>query len=239
MTISSAAARAFEVIEARERDVMRSYTDGGLPQYDDVRVEPRVEASMDPLSVAAPPDALFVILDERGQERFTRDGGLAIVNGAISDRAGHPLLGYRNETSALAPLRADPVDVSLGLLRDVRVEADGTVGYAKVLLDPKTGARETLRVTIGRLALARFPAASKLHPVGVTQVSAPAGIVPHLGRPGDGNFASLVLHARERSGVDRDLGLARLQEAYLAFDALRAAHRVQGNLEKTSMDLLK
>lgn len=239
MTIPSAAERAFEVIGVRERDVMRSYTDGGLPLYDDVRAKPRVEASTDPLSVASPPDALFVILDERGQERFTRDGGLTFANGAVSDREGRPLLGYRNETSALGPLRADPVDVSLGLVRDLRIEADGSVDYAKALVDPKTGARETQRVTIGRIAVARFPAASKLHAVGATQVSAPTGIVPHLGRPGDGNFGSLALHVRERSGVDIDLGLERLQEAYLAFDALRAAHKVQGSIEKTSMDLLK
>lgn len=239
MSISSAVERAFETIGARERDVVRSYADGGLPQYNDVRGEPRVERSADPLSVAAPSNALFIVADARGQERFTRDGAFTFANGTVCDRDGQMLLGYRSDASAIGPLRADPVDVTLGLVQDLRVEADGSVDYAKALVDPKTGLRENRRIPIGRIALARFPAASNLHAVGATHVAAPAGTIPHIGRAGDGNFGSLTLHVRERSGVDIDLGLERLQEAYIAFDALRAAHKAQGSVEKTSMDLLK
>ncbi|MDQ6823532.1 MAG: hypothetical protein M3Z07_03455 [Candidatus Eremiobacteraeota bacterium] len=239
MSISSAVGRAFETIGARERDVMRSYADGAIPQYNDVRTEARTEPSADPLAVAAPANGLFIVKDERGDQRFTRDGGFTFTNGAVSDRAGRPLLGYHADTGPLAPLHADPVDVSLGLVRDLRIEADGLVSYAKALVDPKTGARESHRVTIGRIALARFPAASNVHLAGTALIAAPAGVVPHVGRPGDGNFESLILHARERSGIDIDLSLERLQEAYIAFDALRAAHKAQGSVEKTSMDLLK
>lgn len=239
MTVSSAAERAFETIAARERDVLRAYTDGGVPQFDDVRVEPRVETSADPLSVAAPADAFFVATDERGQERYTRDGSLKYVNGSVCDRDGHPLLGYYDHAASPSPLRAEAVDVRLGLVGDLRIDADGAVSYAKTVVDPKTGARESRRILIGRIALARFPAASKLHQTGATQFAAPAGILPHLGRPGDGNFGLLRTRARERSEVDIDLGLERLQEAYVAFDALRAAHKAQGSVEKTSMDLLK
>lgn len=239
MSISPAVERAFEAIGARERDLMRAYADGGLPQYDDVRAAPRVEPSPDPLSVAAPANALFIVADVRGQERFTRDGGFTFANGTLSDRNGHPILGYRDDASEIGPLRADPVDVSLGIVRDLRVEADGSVDYAKALVDPKTGLRENHRVAIGRIALARFPAASKLQAVGEAHVAAPAGTVPHIGRAADGNFDPLTLHVRERSAVDIDLGLERLQEAYIAFDALRAAHKAQGSVEKTSMDLLK
>lgn len=239
MSISSAVGKAFETIGARERDVLRSYTDGALPQYNDVRTEARIETSADPLAVAAPANALFIVKDEHGGERFTRDGGFTFTKGMVCDRARRPLLGYRDDAGPLVPLRADPVDASLGLVRDLRVEADGSMSYAKSLVDPKNGVRESHRVTIGRIGLARFPAASNVHLAGTALVAAPAGIVPHVGRPGDGNFESLTLHARERSGIDIDLSLERLQEAYIAFDALRAAHKAQGSVEKTSMDLLK
>ena len=44
---------------------------------------------------------------------------------------------------------------------------------------------------------------------------------------------------RERSRVDVDESLARLKDAYLAFEALQAAEAAKGRLGKTAMDLLK
>jgi len=44
---------------------------------------------------------------------------------------------------------------------------------------------------------------------------------------------------RERSRVDLDQSLARLKEAYVAFEAMQAAQTARGRLGKTAMDLLK
>ena len=92
---------------------------------------------------------------------------------------------------------------------------------------------------VGRVALARFAAATRLETIDHTRWLAPPGVPPHVGVPGDGNFLPLVLHAHRRSGIDPLTGIDRLQESYMAFDALRAAHNAQGRVEKIAMDLLK
>jgi hypothetical protein len=106
-------------------------------------------------------------------------------------------------------------------------------------VDPRTGARELQRIAVGRIALARFAAGTRLQPVDAAHAAAPAGILPHTGMPGDGNFPALSASAPAERTTELDLGLQRLQEAYLALDALRAADKAQGSVEKTAMDLLK
>ena len=71
------------------------------------------------------------------------------------------------------------------------------------------------------------------------RLAAPPGVIPHIGLPEDGNFAALRTHARDRGRLDLVAGLDRLSEAYLSFDALRAAHRARGEAERTALDLLK
>lgn len=44
---------------------------------------------------------------------------------------------------------------------------------------------------------------------------------------------------RERSRINVDESLARLKDAYLAFDALQAAEAAKAHVGKTAMDLLK
>ncbi len=44
---------------------------------------------------------------------------------------------------------------------------------------------------------------------------------------------------RERSRVDLDASLARLKDAYVAFDALAAAETAKQRLGKTAMDVVK
>jgi hypothetical protein len=63
-------------------------------------------------------------------------------------------------------------------------------------------------------------------------------VVPHIGTARDGNFESLRPFARESSGINLDLSLQRLEDAYLALDAIRAAGKAQGSVQKTAMDLL-
>ena len=68
---------------------------------------------------------------------------------------------------------------------------------------------------------------------------APAGIAPHVGVPADAAFAALTTHARDLGRLDVVAGIEKLNEAYRAFDALRAANHARGTVEKTTMDLLK
>lgn len=239
MTVGAAAARAFETIRAREDDVLQAYTPGAAPKRADVAKDATSAPVADALAVTASQGDYFVTSDERGRLTFTRDGSFRCSDGALLDAAGHPVYGYRGDGATLAPLRADRVDVALGLTDDARIAPDGTVSYERVTIDPRTGARETRDVPIGRLALARFPAGTRPAQADATHVLAGEGTVPHFGRPGDGHFAPVAPNRREQSGIDIDTGLQRLQEAYVALDALRAAHVAERHVEKTAMDLLK
>lgn len=239
MLISNAAARALDEVAVRERDVLQAYAPGAAPVHTDVAKPPAARPVLDPLCVAPPADAYFVTSDERGRMLFTRDGDFRLRDGALVDAQGQPMLGFSHDGAPLRPLQADAVDAALGYLKTARVEPDGTLTYERSTIDPRTGRRELQRAVVGRLALARFAPGTKFQAVDPQHVAAPLGITPHIGHAGDGNFGAVTAFARESSGIDLDLGLQRLQEAYLALDAIRAAGKAQGTLEKTAMDLLK
>lgn len=239
MLISNAATRALDEIAARERDVLHAYAPGAMPEHSDVSRFVSSQRSLDPLSVALPADTYFLTSDDRGRTIFTRDGSFSMNGGSLVDAQGHPVLGYAGTGAALAPLTADAVDVGLGFVQSASIGPDGSVTYERSTIDPRTGRRETQRTCIGRLALARFAPGTKLQAVDAQHAGAPPGIVPHVGCAGDGNFGALTPYARESSGIDIDASLERLQEAYLALDAIRAAGKAQGGVEKTTMDLLK
>lgn len=239
MTVGAATARAFETIRAREEDVLKAYTPGATPLRPDVARPASAGYTPDPLSIAAPPNAYFITADDRGRLAFTRDGGFQWKNGALLDAAGHPVYGIRAPNAPLAPLRADDVDAALGLTADVQIQPDGAVTFERTTIDPRTGVRETRRESLGQIALARFAPGTKLTQTGASHFTAPPDAPPHVGRPGDGNFETVTPYRRENSSIDLDTGLQRLQEAYMALDALRAAHSAQGHVEKTAMDLLK
>ena len=239
MLISAAAARAVEDVSVRERDVMQAFTPGAAPERGDVAKPERAQTVADPLCAAPPPGTYFVTSDDRGRRLYTRDGSFSFSGGVLVDTHGHPMLGYASDGAPLSPLRADPVDTALGYARGAQVDAGGVVSYERAAIDPRTGRSEPQRTVIGQLALARFAPATKLQAVDPQHAAAPPGILPHVGRPGDGNFAALVPFARESSGIDVDRGLRRLQEAYLAVDAIRAAVMAQNGLDKGAMDLLK
>lgn len=239
MLISNATTRALDDIAVRERDVLQAYAPGAAPLRSDVVKPQTAQPVLDPLCVAPPSDAYFVTSDDRGRTLFTRDGDFKLQNGTLVDAQGQPMLGYSRDGSPLGPLRADAVDAALGYANTARIETDGTVTYERSTIDPRTGRRELQRAVMGRLALARFAPGTKFQAVDPQHVAAPIGIMPHIGHAGDGNFGAVTPFARESSGIDIDLGLQRLQEAYLALDAIRAAGKAQGSVEKTTMDLLK
>jgi len=229
MLISDSTARALENVAARERDVLRS-----LPAENSTAADPYGTQ----IACEAPSGAYFITRDESGRRLFVRCSALYLNGADLTDGNGHPILGYASPGAALQPLRVDPVDVSLGLTQNARAGSDGTVTYDRSIIDPATGDRTFQHLTIGRLALARFPAGTRLSGDD-SYASAPAGIAPHVGVPGDGAFAPLRSPLQMARSVDLDSGLVRLQEAYLALDALRAAGAAQGNVQKTVMDLLK
>jgi hypothetical protein len=149
------------------------------------------------------------------------------------------VLGAATNGGSIGALSIDPVDAALGRARNVRVETDGSLAYERWSIDPRSGAREAQRVVAGRIALARFPAGTRLERQRDGTMAAPPSIVPHVGAPSDGAFAALQTLRRTGSGIDIDASLARLKDAYDAFDALQAAQAAKGHLGKTAMDLLK
>ncbi|MDP9016728.1 MAG: hypothetical protein M3N19_00215 [Candidatus Eremiobacteraeota bacterium] len=239
MMVSPSSSRALDEIAKRQQDLRTAYTAGGGATHHDVLTTAKSMFTLDPLSAVAPADSYFVARDERGRQVYTRDGAFHLQDNMLVDRFDQPVQGYNKDSGALAPLRIDPVDVALGRTADLQVGADGSLTYGRTAIDPRTGAPEQTRVCVGRLALARFSAATQLQAVDATRSLAPPGVVPHMGVAGDGNFGAIAPHQEEGSRVDFNLGIERLQEAYLAFDALRAAHSAQGKVEKTAMDLLK
>ena len=233
---------ALDRIASRANDLSGAYRAGAIPQHGDVRGPDLVAPSNDPMSVAAPPNAWFVVRDAAGQRAYSRDGRLQLADGVLRTADGAEVLGYPGGDARGAvpvPLRVPPADLALGRAAGAQVEADGTIAYTRIAIDPRSGARSVERVTLGTVALARFPAGSAPRRIDATHVGAPAGVLPHLGTPADGTFPALATSSRDAGALDLDTGLERLAEAYRAFEALTAAHHARGETERTVLDLVK
>jgi flagellar basal body rod protein FlgG len=238
--LNPALSSALDRIAERANDVRRAFIPGALPAYDDVATgRSSGEPALDPLSVVAPDDAYFIGKDATGQTVYTRDGSFHLSDGVLVGENEHPVLGFSSPESTLAELRIDPVDVALDRVTNARIEPDGSLSYDRVAIDPRTARRELQRVVAGRIAVARFPVATRLETANGLSFSPPAGVLPHTGVAGEGGFLPLQPMQRERSGVDLDESLARLKAAYVAFDALAAAETAKMHLGKTAVDLVK
>lgn len=238
MVIGDAIGRAFDEIAMRERDAMGIFAPGAQPSFDDARVRAPAQFTLDPLSAAPPDGTLFMTRAQNGTLLFSADGSFALRDGVLVDSGGCPVLGYPAAGAPLAELHADPVDVALGYTRDASIAADGIVSYERPAIDPRTGLRSGQRVAIGRIALARFPAGTRLQRVDLRHQRAD-GVEPYVDVPERGGFGALATHRRAASGIAVDRALEGLQQAYLAFDAVRAAGAAQGATAKVAMDLLK
>jgi hypothetical protein len=238
--ISAATSDALERIATRASDVLSAYASGFEPQRADVAANaPSLERSQDPLSVVAPERTYFLV-ERDGALRYTRDGAFTFDDGTLRAHDGAAVLGVRaGERAAPHPLEIDPIDRALGRVCDERVESDGAVSYARTTIDPRSGERRVERVAVGRVALARFPAGTQAARLDATHLDAPRGVVPFVGHPSDGAFGPLRTYARDTGRLDLLAGLQRLQEAYLSFEALRAAQNARGGLDKTTLDLVK
>ena len=212
MTVDAAVGTAFDRIAERELEAM---------------------AALDP---SLPERAYAIVDDGRGGTLYTRDGGFSVRNGRVVDASGRAVQGTARAGSTLGDLRIDATDLALGRVRELRVGEDGRVTYRREAIDPRTGALASETVSVGRIALARFPLATAMRPIDGTHVGAPDGVVPHVGSADDGTFGPMTAPAE---GASVDASLRRLQEAYLALDALRAARVAQGGTEKGAMDLVK
>ena len=240
MVVNAALSAALDRIAERAADVRRAFTPGALPQHDDVATSAeRSDFTLDPLSVAPPDGAYFITVDARGRTAYTRDGTFAVTGGGLVDGRGLAVLGRRTPGGPLSELRADPVDATLGRAANARVEADGTFVYTRAAIDPRSGKRVASDVVVGRVALARFPAGTKLGSADGRSFDAPSGIAPHTGLAGDDAFGPLATLRRQRSRIDLDASLMRLKEAYVAFDALAAAETAKHRFSKAAMDVVK
>ncbi len=237
--IDSATASAFDRIAARANDVRNAYRPGFVPVANDVARAPEIVASPDPLGVAIADDAYVVEPGGDGGLAYSRDGTLHVTDGELRTSDDRPVLGFAIGSNVLGAMRVDPYDRALGRAHAPRIESDGTVSYARATVDPRTGLAREERVAVGRLALARFPAGTQPLRGDDGRVRAPAGIKALVGRPGDGTFAPLVTHARDLGRVDIARGLERMREAYVTYEALRAARHGRGEAEKVTMDLVK
>jgi flagellar basal body rod protein FlgG len=232
MFLSSSLSVALDRIAERVADVRRAYTPGAVPAHDDVATASATSTfTFDPLAVAPPEGTYFVV--------YSRDGSLSLRDGALVDSGGRPICGVTSRDTALHELRVDPVDEALGRVSDAAIQKDGTLVYRRATVDPRSGNREAQRIVVGRIALARFPAGTRLESSDGSHMVPPDGTSAQFGLPSDGKFGALAPMQRERSRVDVDESLARLTDAYFAFEALQAAEAAKGHLGKTAMDLLK
>lgn len=225
-------------IERRAEDVERAFTPGATPSFDDVGRAETSFPTLDPLCVAPPEHAYFVERAEAGERRYTRDGSFTFRNGTLCTADGHAVLGYTS-AGALTEIRLDPVDVALERMRDARIASNGDVEYDRAVVDPRSGMPEAQHVIAGRIALARFVAGARLAEDASGALGAPPGIEPHVGAPGDGNFAAIVPMRRESSGIEIDESIDRLRIAYREFDAMQAAYQAQYGAAKSAMDLVR
>ncbi|MBV9333521.1 MAG: hypothetical protein JO146_05905 [Candidatus Eremiobacteraeota bacterium] len=231
---------ALDRIAERAADVRRAYTPGAVPTHDDV-ASPGIisDFTLDPLAVVAPEGCYFVSRDGDGKRVYTRDGAFSVRDGRLVNAEGQPILGSKTGDAALGDLHIDPIDDVLARVRDLAIGRDGTLSYRREYLDPRSGNRELQRVVVGTVALARFPAGTRLNARDGSACTAPANAAPLISRPEENGFPPLEPMRRERGRIDVDASLVRLKEAYLAFDALQAAEAAKGHLGKTAMDLLK
>ncbi|MGH7736688.1 MAG: hypothetical protein ACREMP_02280 [Candidatus Tyrphobacter sp.] len=234
MHVSPSVAAALERVQARAADVERAFTPGAQPSFDDVEREQVSYPTVDPLSVAAPDDTYFVTRGAGGERFFTRGGALRVRDGQLCAANGLPVLGDAG-AGRLQALRVDGVDLALGRAENPRVDARGDFLYDRVVIDPRSGVRERQTVTAGRIALARFPAATRLGQRG----EAPSALQARYGLPSDGDFAPLRTMRRESSGIDIDEGLDRLRDAYRELDAMESVYRARYAAEKTAMDVVR
>jgi flagellar basal body rod protein FlgG len=242
--INSGPARALAELAARAQEMLHAYEPGYETQDDQIRSATlaRPKSTNDPLSVSAPEGAYFMGVDPSGKRFFSRDGSFHIAGDSIAWSDGSPVLGFGPNAepgSAPTPLKVDSVDAALGRAADAHFEADGSVVYSRSVVDPKSGKSTVEKISVGSVALARFPAGTALPPLDGNRITQPPGVAAAIGKSGDAAFGPVAIKSRDVGSVDFEAGLNQLREAYLAVDAMSASDRVSDRDAHVAMDLIK
>ena len=240
--MDATSAQLFAQAEARAADLSNQFVPGFIPADDSDRASSiRATRSLDPMSTVAPADAYYVAQDAQGRRFYSRESALRLEDGVLRTRDGSVILGFSDGQTGGAPntLVADPVDVALGRISDPHVDANGNVAYTRNTIDPKTAEVRPEQIVVGRIALARFPAGTQIDAADGVHITAPGGVEPRIGRPGEGEFAKLIPQSTDLGQIDMAKGLLHLRDAYLAFSALQSAKHARGHTDKIAMDLVK
>jgi flagellar basal body rod protein FlgG len=143
------------------------------------------------------------VFESDGKRLYGRLGDLTIDGGGtLVDGRGRAVLGVMEPSS--------PQDVK----RLVPIRVDMSRHYTDYSIDDR-GALSALdegkRTTLGRMALAVFPASERMARADATSVTpTPASGAPHFCLPGDANVGVLHPHALENGLVDIGGDLARV-----------------------------
>ena len=241
--IDGVTAQALEQLDVRTEDVRHQFDPGYVPVLDEDR-DPGTRAvnSLDALHTTAPKGAFYAGIDAHGRRFYTRDGAFNLQSYHLRMADGSAVLGYPANAepgSAPQPLDIDQTDFVMNRVSDAKIGGDGTFEYTRKTVDPKTGAAKAERVVVGRLALARFPAGTRVEASEGNHVTAEASAEPTLGMPSTGDFAELLVHSDDRGGIDIQQGLAHLRDAFVAYSAIQSAKSAHGHTDKVVMDLIK
>jgi flagellar basal body rod protein FlgG len=224
--IEASSAKLLNEIDLLGADRAHAADDGYVPNDPDL-ASTMTETMSDPkhpLAIVLPQHAYLVVNGTQARA-YSRNGDLRFVDGELQSG------------ESLGALRADSVDVALGRVHDPEISSDGVVAYGRTTVDARNGHVSTQRVVVGKVALASFPAGTRLARVDNFSAAPAAGEQPNLGVPGDARFARLRTHAREISSVDVHRATTRWTEAVAAYYALLDAKANNG--AKTAMDLIK
>lgn len=171
-----------------------------------------------------------------GDLTFTRNGNMNVVaSGEMQDANGDLVQGFTvdangTQTSTTPSNVIIPTANAAGsALSSVSINARGIVSasYSDGTSEP-----------VAQLAIASFPAAGGLRPIGQTkwEASADSG-APEYGQPGIGNFGQLMAGALERSNVDLAEEMVSLLTAQRNFQANARAIDTATAISQTVLNL--
>ena len=145
------------------------------------------------LDLAIDGDGLFVAMQDN-EPLYTRCGVLVL------DAQRRLCLAVADGLAPLEPVITIPADI-----REIQISANGTVNVLAKLGAPP--------VSVGQLALARFPSPSRLRPAGGTLLS-PTDLsgAAEIGAPDEAGRGVIQQGCLERSNVDLELELAEIEQ---------------------------
>ncbi len=191
----------------------------------------RTSPSASPLSVAIDGPGMFAF-EVDGKRLYGRLGDFSVDSrGALVDGRGRSVLGVVEPSTGADLKRLAPIRIDLS-----RHYSDYSIDDRGVLSALADGKRETL----GRLALAVFPASERMARADETSVVAtPAAGLPRFYAPGDANVGVLHPHALENGLVDLEGDLARVWGLRRRGELAAAQARASDECVRDALGLVK